>query len=94
MQDDKEEEKDGSDPNLLNWDDVETFFNSIGISPDHTEMLYENGFDNFESLSYLSAEILENIGIDDSKVWKTILESLSSIAAAYWECGDMKQALS
>ena len=62
---------------------METFFNSIGTPPDHAEMLYENGFDNFESLSYLSAEILENIGIEDAKVRKTILDSLSSIAAAY-----------
>ena len=67
----------------MNKADVETFFNRIGLDKKSIKALFENGFDNFESLSYLSQEILGELGITDEKVVLTILESLSSIAEAY-----------
>lgn len=89
----EEPKGDGADPNLLNKADVETFFNRLGVETEDQEVLMENGFDNFESLSYLSQEILSQIGITNEKTCLTLLESLASIAEAYQGSSSMKEAL-
>lgn len=75
--------EEGQDDNLLNKQDVEIFFNRLGMTDFEREVLYDNGFDNFESLSYLSMEILNQLGISNERTCQTILESLSSIAECY-----------
>jgi len=48
--------------------------------------LFDNGFDNFESLSYLSQEILISIGIINETTQSILLENLASIAECYKDC--------
>ena len=52
-----------------------------------------NGFDNFESLSYLNGDTLAKIGITEQGVQRTILESLRSIAETYQNADSIKHAL-
>ena len=77
----------------MNKEDVEIFYNAIGISKEIQVILFENGFDNFESLSYMSCELLEKIGIEDEKIAQSLLENLASIADSYRESNSMKDAL-
>ena len=73
-------EGEGEDPELLDKDAVLIFFNQIGISDPTKIVLIKNGFDNFESLSYISREVLGQLKITDESDIETLLNSLASIA--------------
>lgn len=87
-------EGEGEDPELLDKDAVLIFFNQIGISDPTKIVLIKNGFDNFESLSYISREVLGQLKITDESDIETLLNSLASIAEWYRNSASMKEALS
>ncbi|CAI2365816.1 unnamed protein product [Moneuplotes crassus] len=81
------------DPELLDKESVSIFFNQIGISDYTKTILIENGFDNFESLSYLSKDVLSQLKIKNNTDIDSLLNSLSSIAECYRNSASMKEAL-
>ena len=88
------QEAEEQDPELLDKDAVLIFFNQIGISESTKEVLIKNGFDNFESLSYISRDVLIELNIEDAHDANSLLDSLSSIAECYRNSASMKEALS
>ena len=89
----KQPTEEDPDPELLDKDAVIIFFNQIGISEKSKEILIKNGFDNFESLSYISKDVLNQLAISDVDDVNSILNSLSSIAEWYRNSASMKDAL-
>ena len=87
----KEEEK---DPELLDKDSVLIFFNQIGLTDSTKNVLIDNGFDNFESLSYLSRDVLGQLKITKETDIESLLNSLSSVAECYRNSANMREALS
>ena len=69
------------------------FFKQIGVSEIVVQALFMNGFDNFESLSYLNSDTLTQIGVTEQTVQRTILDSLRSIAETYQTADSMQEAL-
>jgi len=69
------------------------FFNQIGLSEYTKNALINNGFDNFESLSYLSRDVLEQLKIKQDTDIDSLLNSLSSIAECYRNSASMREAL-
>lgn len=75
-----EGDQEDADPELLDKDAVLIFFNQIGISDETKTVLLKNGFDNFESLSYISRDVLDQLHIRNEEDADTLLNSLASIA--------------
>jgi hypothetical protein len=68
------------DQELLDKDAVLIFFNQIGILDTTKTTLIQNGFDNFESLSYISNDVLHQLKIKNQDDVDSLLNSLGSIA--------------
>ena len=81
------------DPELLDKDAVLIFFNQIGVSEKTKTVLLKNGFDNFESLSYISRDVLAQLNIKNEEDTEALLSSLASIAECYRNSASMKEAL-